>query len=98
MQRKKSCIIIYLFSVLMMVATISFSDMAAMCFTTPEEELYKAKLIDVDEIDKRVKKVMKRSKTKGTSVVIVSEDTTIYRSYGYADESNGLKVKEDTLF
>lgn len=63
-----------------------------------DKAVYDLDTVDFSKIDNLVNKILKKSDTKGASVVIVSEDKTIYRSYGYADSNNGMKVDKNTLF
>lgn len=49
-------------------------------------------------IDSLVDKYMRKSGTKGVSIVIVNGEKTDFLTYGYADEEKGIKVNQNTLF
>lgn len=54
--------------------------------------------VSFSKIDDLVNKILDKSDTTGASAVIISNDKTIFRSYGYADIGKSIKVDENSLF
>lgn len=52
----------------------------------------------MNDLDSIVQKSLKKSETPGASIAIVSKDGIQFKTYGYADIADGIKVSEDTLF
>ncbi|BCJ94144.1 hypothetical protein acsn021_17130 [Anaerocolumna cellulosilytica] len=52
----------------------------------------------MNDLDSLVQKALNKSDTPGASIAIVTKDGIQFKTYGYADIADGIKVSEDTLF
>ena len=52
------------------------------------------------KLDRKMTKLMRSDKVVGAAVAMwtVREEETLFRSYGFADKSNGREVDENTVF
>lgn len=51
-----------------------------------------------EKIDTLVRKIQKKTKTPGISIVIVRQGETHYLNYGYADKENQVKPEQTTMY
>ncbi len=83
---------LFLFIICLLIA------LYACCANVYAADTFDEEKIDFIKIDDFVNKMMKTSKIPGISMILMNEDKSYFRTYGYADKEQSIPMDRENLF